>query len=77
MDEDFDIPATEPMNDDFDFAGVADDENPILKVGEEKEIGKQGLKKKLIKEGEAWETPDVGDEVQGSSSSLSLAICYC
>ncbi|XP_004510236.1 peptidyl-prolyl cis-trans isomerase FKBP62-like [Cicer arietinum] len=64
MDEDFDIPATEPMNDDFDFAGVGDDENLILKVGEEKEIGKQGLKKKLIKEGEAWETPDVGDEVQ-------------
>nr|AFK35673.1 unknown [Medicago truncatula] len=61
MDEDFDIPAVDSMNDDFDFAGAGD--NPILKVGEEKEIGKQGLKKKLLKEGEGWDTPDVGDEV--------------
>jgi len=57
------------MNDDFDFAGgdgdVGDLEPPVLKVGEEKEIGKQGLKKKLLKEGEGWNTPDVGDEVQG------------
>lgn len=36
------------MKDDFDFAGAGD--NPILKVGEKKEIGKQGLKKKLLKE---------------------------
>ncbi|CAJ2635054.1 unnamed protein product [Trifolium pratense] len=61
MDEDFDIPAVDEMNEDFDFAGA--DGNPILKVGEEKEIGKQGLKKKLLKEGDGWETPDVGDEV--------------
>ncbi|KAJ3681216.1 hypothetical protein LUZ60_015705 [Juncus effusus] len=45
---------------DLDFA----DEAPILKVGEEKEIGKQGLKKKLVKEGEGWENPENGDEVE-------------
>ncbi|XP_057455742.1 peptidyl-prolyl cis-trans isomerase FKBP62-like [Lotus japonicus] len=60
MDEDFDIPAA--GNDDFDFAG-ADGGNPMFKVGDEKEIGIQGLKKKLIKEGEGWDTPDAGDEV--------------
>ncbi|KAG1330862.1 Peptidylprolyl isomerase [Cocos nucifera] len=50
------------MNEDaMDFA----DESPIIKVGEEKEIGKQGLKKKLVKEGEGWDTPEVGDEVEG------------
>ncbi|KAL2319318.1 hypothetical protein Fmac_028287 [Flemingia macrophylla] len=61
MDEDFDMPA---MNDDFDFAGAGEGDSPVLKVGEEKEIGKQGLKKKLLKEGQGWDTPEVGDEVQ-------------
>lgn len=62
MDDDFDLPAgDEMMNEDaMDFA----DESPVLKVGEEKEIGKQGLKKKLVKEGEGWDTPEVGDEVE-------------
>ncbi|KAI3833807.1 hypothetical protein MKX03_011372, partial [Papaver bracteatum] len=58
MDDDFDIPAAEDFQDDFP------DENPSLKVGEEKEIGNQGLKKKLIKEGQGWDTPDNGDEVE-------------
>jgi FK506-binding protein 4/5 len=41
-------------------------ESPVaMKVGEEKEIGKQGLKKKLLKEGEGWERPETGDEVEG------------
>lgn len=62
MDEDFDIPAAaDMMNDDLDLP----DETPIMKVGEEKEIGKQGLKKKLLKEGEGWEKPESGDEVEG------------
>ncbi|KAG2580128.1 70 kDa peptidyl-prolyl isomerase-like [Panicum virgatum] len=66
MDEDFEMPpagADEMMGDDEmgDFGG---DEGPVMKVGEEKEIGKQGLKKKLLKEGESWETPEVGDEVE-------------
>ncbi|PAN36313.1 hypothetical protein PAHAL_6G273400 [Panicum hallii] len=66
MDEDFEMPpagADEMMGDDEmgDFGG---DEGPVMKVGEEKELGKQGLKKKLLKEGEGWETPEVGDEVE-------------
>ena len=61
MDDDFDIPAAEEMNDDM----LIPDENPILKAGEEKEIGKQGLKKKLVKEGEGGDTPENGDEVEG------------
>ncbi|KAG5586638.1 hypothetical protein H5410_047072 [Solanum commersonii] len=60
MDEDFDIPGAEGMDDDMDLP----DESPIMKVGEEKEIGKEGLKKKLVKEGEGWDTPEAGDEVE-------------
>lgn len=63
MDEDFDMPAVDDdgMNEDFD---LPEDESPILKVGEEKEIGKQGLKKKLLKDGQGFDTPDIGDEVE-------------
>ncbi|KAK9944699.1 hypothetical protein M0R45_010255 [Rubus argutus] len=61
MDDDFDMAAPGgEMMDDFDLP----DEGPILKVGEEKEIGKQGLKKKLLKAGDSWETPKSGDEVE-------------
>ncbi|KAE8676287.1 70 kDa peptidyl-prolyl isomerase [Hibiscus syriacus] len=61
MDEDLDIPAADDMmNDEMGLH----DEAPIMKVGEEKEIGKQGLKKKLVKEGEGWENPESGDEVE-------------
>ncbi|KAF5446445.1 hypothetical protein F2P56_032073 [Juglans regia] len=61
MDEDFDMPPADDMiNDDLDLP----EDSPVLKVGEEKEIGTQGLKKKLLKEGQAWETPDSGDEVE-------------
>ncbi|CAL4999860.1 unnamed protein product [Urochloa decumbens] len=65
MDEDFEMPpagADEIMGD--DEMGDFGDEAPVMKVGEEKELGKQGLKKKLLKEGEGWETPEVGDEVE-------------
>lgn len=77
MDEDFDMPpADEMMNDDLDLP----DESPILKVGEEQEIGKQGLKKKLLKQGQDWETPDNGDEVEGtllfSESLLYCLVCF-
>lgn len=55
-------PPEEMMNDEeMDFA---DDVAPALKVGEEKEIDKQGLKKKLLKEGEGWDKPENGDEVE-------------
>ncbi|KAM0839089.1 hypothetical protein ACQ4PT_060549 [Festuca glaucescens] len=40
------------------------DSPAAMKVGEEKEIGTQGLKKKLVKEGEGWERPETGDEVE-------------
>ena len=71
MDEDFDIPATEDMmNDDMDLP----DETAILKVGEEKEIGKQGLKKKLVKEGEGWEKPESGDEVEGINHTINKEV---
>eukprot|EP00252_Welwitschia_mirabilis_P017965 TRINITY_DN40097_c0_g1_i1.p1 TRINITY_DN40097_c0_g1~~TRINITY_DN40097_c0_g1_i1.p1 ORF type:complete len:559 (+),score=133.00 TRINITY_DN40097_c0_g1_i1:209-1885(+) len=60
MAEDFDLPdAGEMENEEMDDLGTVS-----LKVGEEKEIGKQGLKKKLAKEGEGWETPETGDEVE-------------
>ncbi|XP_044961950.1 70 kDa peptidyl-prolyl isomerase isoform X2 [Hordeum vulgare subsp. vulgare] len=64
MDDDFDIPAGDDMmmgDGTGDFGGA---DGPGMKVGEEKEIGKQGLKKKLLKEGEGWDTPEVGDEVE-------------
>ncbi|KAL6952427.1 Peptidyl-prolyl cis-trans isomerase fkbp62 [Sarracenia purpurea var. burkii] len=49
---------TDGMNEDFEMLK----ENLILKVDEEKEIGNQGLKNKLVKEGKGWETPENGDE---------------
>ncbi|KAF5465108.1 hypothetical protein F2P56_015139 [Juglans regia] len=65
MDDDFELPTSSDVNMDEDM-GIPEDDpvNPILKEGEEKEIGKNGLKKKLVKEGEGWETPSAGDEVE-------------
>ncbi|XP_040989350.1 peptidyl-prolyl cis-trans isomerase FKBP62-like [Juglans microcarpa x Juglans regia] len=65
MDDDFEFPTSSDVNMDEDM-GIPEDDpvNPILKEGEEKEIGKNGLKKKLVKEGEGWETPSAGDEVE-------------
>lgn len=62
MEDDFDMPAAEDMMNDenMDFA-----DETSMKVGEEKEISKEGLKKKLLKEGEGWDNPDNGDEVEG------------
>ncbi|KAG2294027.1 hypothetical protein Bca52824_040696 [Brassica carinata] len=55
------MPPVGGMNDDdeMDFG----DDASFLKPGEEKEI-QQGLKKKLVKEGEGFETPENGDEVE-------------
>ncbi|KAL9408852.1 hypothetical protein AB3S75_047272 [Citrus x aurantiifolia] len=68
MDDDIEFPTTSNMEEglDMDMDVPEDDDSvsPILKVGEEKEIGKNGLKKKLLKEGEGWETPASGDEVE-------------
>jgi FK506-binding protein 4/5 len=60
MEDDFDMPAAEGFDEDMDLP----DGSTYMKVGEEKEIGSQGLKKKLVKEGEGWDTPDNGDEVE-------------
>ncbi|KAA0067644.1 70 kDa peptidyl-prolyl isomerase-like [Cucumis melo var. makuwa] len=63
MEDDFEFPSASNVDEEM---GLPEDEaeSPVLKVGEEKEIGKNGLKKKLVKEGEGWETPDTGDEVE-------------
>ncbi|KAK6255273.1 hypothetical protein SCA6_016578 [Theobroma cacao] len=67
MEDDFEVPTASDMEED-EMNNLqnepVDPIDPILKVGEEKEIGKNGLKKKLVKEGEGWETPDNGDEVE-------------
>ncbi|KAK9082705.1 hypothetical protein Scep_029176 [Stephania cephalantha] len=62
MDEDFDMPPPEEMmnEDELDLP----DESHLFKVGEEKEIGKQGLKKKLVKEGEGWDTPKMATKLK-------------
>lgn len=39
---------------------------PPLKVGEERELSISGLKKKLLKLGQGWETPELGDEATGT-----------
>ena len=41
-----------------------------MKVGEEKETGSQHWKKKLLKEGHGWDTPEFGDEVEGIINCL-------
>ncbi|EFH41910.1 hypothetical protein ARALYDRAFT_494919 [Arabidopsis lyrata subsp. lyrata] len=68
MEDDFDMqqfPEEEPEEMDMDLADDDEaDSAPNLKIGEEKEIGKSGLKKKLVKEGEKWDTPENGDEVE-------------
>ncbi|KAL0390272.1 UNVERIFIED_CONTAM: Peptidyl-prolyl cis-trans isomerase FKBP65 [Sesamum calycinum] len=60
MENDFGIPPAAGLDEDMDLP----EETSYMKVGEEKEIGEQGLKKKLVKEGEGWDTPDSGDEVE-------------
>ncbi|PPD79961.1 hypothetical protein GOBAR_DD23112 [Gossypium barbadense] len=64
MEDDFEFPTASNMEEDEMDIPEDDPVSPILKVGEEKEIGKNGLKKKLVKEGEGWENPSSGDEVE-------------
>lgn len=66
MEEDFEFPTGSnnmELEDEMDM-GMPDPDEAVIKVGEEKEIGKNGLKKKLVKEGEGWDTPSAGDEVE-------------
>nr|BAE99990.1 peptidylprolyl isomerase [Arabidopsis thaliana] len=69
MEDDFDtqnqFPEEEPEEMDMDLPDNDEaDSAPYLKIGEEMEIGKSGLKKKLVKECEKWDTPENGDEVE-------------
>lgn len=51
---------------------------PPLKLGEEREFSSSGIKKKLLKRGIGWESPEFGDEVTGNvalSELLSLFVC--
>ncbi|XP_037485333.1 70 kDa peptidyl-prolyl isomerase-like [Triticum dicoccoides] len=68
FEEEEDAMMNEPDGEPMDGLDVDDEEEAdspaTMKVGEEKEIGKQGLKKKLVKEGEGWERPETGDEVE-------------
>lgn len=66
MEDDFEFPTGSnnmELEDEMDM-GIPDPDEAVIKVGEEKEIGKNGLKKKLVKEGEGWDTPSAGDEVE-------------
>ena len=67
MDDDFDFPSASNAADEMGMDEELDlpETNQVIKVGEEQEIGKNGLKKKLINEGEGWENPSSGDEVEG------------
>ncbi|KAL4561072.1 hypothetical protein LXL04_033234 [Taraxacum kok-saghyz] len=69
MEDDFDVPTAEKFNDGDEEDVISDDMDlpegaSVGKVGEEKEIGKGGLKKKILKEGDGWDTPINGDEVE-------------
>ena len=68
LEEEDDAMMNEPDGEPMDGLDVDEEEEAdspaTMKVGEEKEIGKQGLKKKLVKEGEGWERPETGDEVE-------------
>ncbi|KAE8725955.1 hypothetical protein F3Y22_tig00008013pilonHSYRG00303 [Hibiscus syriacus] len=57
MEEGFDFPTATGMEEEEEM-GIPEDDpvSSILEVGEEKEIGKNGLKKKLVKEGQGWAT---------------------
>ncbi|KAK4800621.1 hypothetical protein SAY86_021108 [Trapa natans] len=57
------FPDTEDYNELDEEPGEVIESAPPLKVGEEREIGRSGLRKKLLRPGRGWETPEFGDEV--------------
>lgn len=82
MEDDFDIPTAGKFNETDGEDAIGDDMDAPEggaggKVGEEKEIGKDGLNKKILNEGDGWDTPINGDEVEGNfhtfSSKLKLS----
>jgi hypothetical protein len=40
----------------------------------EKKIGSQGLRKKIVKKGNSWQTPFPGDEVEGTKTSPRIIV---
>lgn len=51
---------------------------PPLRVGEERDLRSSGIKKKLLRRGRGWETPELGDEATGESQPhrpLSITLC--
>lgn len=82
MDDDFDFPTAASNGMDFDDEMDAGNDvdlpelDPVLKVGEERAIDKNGLRKKLLKEGEGWENPNSGDEVEGTFCGLDCSVYF-
>lgn len=64
MADEFDIPDATEVDDEMMGDLEAPSSGGPHKVGEERPIGSAGLKKKLIKEGKDWATPEKGDEVK-------------
>ncbi|KAG6406851.1 hypothetical protein SASPL_134462 [Salvia splendens] len=67
-------------DDDEEEPGEEVESAPPLNVGEEREIGSKGLRKRLVKSGVGWETPQFGDEVTMvngvSEAALLLDLSY-
>lgn len=56
--------AVHVSNSEDEEAGEVIESAPPQKVGEERELS-GGIKKKLLKRGHGWETPDFNDEATG------------
>lgn len=56
------VSGVEDVDDLDEEPGEVIESAPPLKVGEEREFATYGLKKKLLKSGLGWETPEFGDE---------------
>lgn len=66
MDDNFDYPASiKAVNETVTEKCTSFPVYPILQVGEEKLMGKGGLKKKMLRVGEGEEFLISGDEVEG------------
>ncbi|KAF5955494.1 hypothetical protein HYC85_008350 [Camellia sinensis] len=57
------VSGIEGVDEDDEEPGEVIESAPPLKVGEEREINSSGIKKKLLKSGLGWDTPEFGDEV--------------
>ncbi|VVA94165.1 unnamed protein product [Arabis nemorensis] len=56
-----------PVDDELDEEeGEVIDSAPPLQLREERALGASGIKKKLLKLGSSWETPELGGEVSSS-----------